>query len=156
MVLGAVGINGPAWLADPALAMPSIIAMAVWRNLGFAMIVFLAGLQAIPTVLYEAASIDGAGRWQAFRSVTLPLLKPTIVFLTVFSSIGFLRIFDQVYNMTTNDPGGPLNSTKPLVLLIYQTAFRAFEMGYAAAQTVVLFLVLLAVSLIQLRVLRDR
>ncbi|HET8729353.1 MAG TPA: sugar ABC transporter permease, partial [Alphaproteobacteria bacterium] len=88
--------------------------------------------------------------------ITLPLLKPTFVFLVVFSSIGFLRIFDQVYNMTTNDPGGPLNSTKPLVLMIYTTAFDAFEMGYAAAQTVVLFIVLLVISLVQLRILKDR
>ena len=87
--------------------------------------------------------------------ITIPLLKPTIVFLVVFSSIGFLRIFDHVFNMTTNNPGGPLNSTKPLVLMIYQTAFSSFDMGYAAAQTVVLFLVLLVVSLIQLRLLRD-
>ncbi len=94
--------------------------------------------------------------WTILRRITLPLLKPTIVFLVVFSSIGFLRIFDQVYNMTTDDPGGPLNATKPLVLMIYQTAFSSFEMGYAAAQTVVLFLVLLVVSLLQLRLLRDR
>ena len=103
-----------------------------------------------------AARIDGVSGWAILTRITLPLLKPTIVFLVVFSSIGFLRIFDQVYNMTTNDPGGPLNSTKPLVLMIYQTAFSSFDMGYAAAQTVVLFLVLLIVSLIQLRILRDR
>ena len=88
--------------------------------------------------------------------ITLPLLKPTFVFLVVFSSIGFLRIFDQVFNMTTNNPGGPLNSTKPLVLMIYDTAFNSFDMGYAAAQTVVLFVVLLVVSLLQLRLMRDR
>ena len=82
-------------------------------------------------------------KWAILRRITLPLLKPTLVFLVVFSSIGFLRIFDQVYNMTTNDPGGPLNATKPLVLMIYQTAFSSFEMGYAAAQTVVLFVILL-------------
>jgi multiple sugar transport system permease protein len=96
------------------------------------------------------------GEWAILRKITIPLLKPTTVFLVVFSSIGFLRIFDQVYNMTTNDPGGPLNATKPLVLLIYQTAFASYDMGYAAAQTVVLFLILLVVSLIQLRLLRDR
>jgi multiple sugar transport system permease protein len=88
--------------------------------------------------------------------ITLPLLKPTIVFLVVFSSIGFLRIFDQVFNMTTNNPGGPLDSTKPLVLMIYQTAFSSFDMGYAAAQTVVLFGILLVVSLVQLRVLKEK
>ena len=96
------------------------------------------------------------GEWAILRKITIPLLKPTTVFLVVFSSIGFLRIFDQVYNMTTNDPGGPLNSTKPLVLMIYQTAFSSYQMGYAAAQTVVLFTILLVVSLLQLYVLREK
>jgi multiple sugar transport system permease protein len=94
--------------------------------------------------------------WRDPEAITLPLLKPTLVFLVVFSSIGFLRIFDQVYNINTNDPGGPLNATKPLVLMIYQTAFSSYEMGYAAAQTVVLFLILLIISLVQLRIMRDR
>ncbi|MEO1248260.1 MAG: sugar ABC transporter permease, partial [Pseudomonadota bacterium] len=105
---------------------------------------------------YEAARIDGVSAWTTLVEITIPLLKPTIVFIVVFSSIGFLRIFDQVFNMTTNNPGGPLNSTKPLVLMIYDTAFTGFDMGYAAAQTVVLFLILLIVSLIQLRILQDR
>ena len=113
-------------------------------------------LRAIPKSYYEAARIDGVSTWTVLWEITLPLLKPTIVFIVVFSSIGFLRIFDHVYNMTTQNPGGPLNSTKPLVLMIYQTAFSSFDMGYAAAQTVVLFLVLLVVSLLQLRILRDR
>ena len=117
---------------------------------------FVAGLRAIPGTFYEAARIDGLGEWAILRKITLPLLKPTTVFLVVFSSIGFLRIFDQVYNINTNDPGGPLNSTKPLVLMIYQTAFGSYEMGYAAAQTVVLFLILLVISLVQLRIMRDR
>lgn len=116
----------------------------------------MAGLRAIPTSYYEAARIDGVSNWTILTRITLPLLKPTFVFLVVFASIAFLRIFDQVYNMTTNDPGGPLNSTKPLVLMIYQSAFNSFDMGYAAAQTVVLFLVLLVISLVQLTVLRDR
>jgi multiple sugar transport system permease protein len=133
-----------------------VLAPAIWAGLGFQVVIFMAGLRAIPSTYYEAARIDGVSDWAILTRITLPLLKPTIVFLVVFSSIGFLRIFDQVYNMTTNDPGGPLNSTKPLVLMIYQTAFGAFEMGYAAAQTVVLFLILLAVSLIQLRILKDR
>ena len=102
------------------------------------------------------AKIDGLGDWAILRKITIPLLKPTTVFLVVFSSIGFLRIFDQVYNMTSNDPGGPLNSTKPLVLMIYQTAFSSYQMGYAAAQTVVLFTILLIVSLLQLYVLREK
>ena len=113
----------------------------------------MAGLRAIPRSYYEAARIDGVSSWTVLWEITLPLLRPTIVFLVVFSSIAFLRIFDHVFNMTSQNPGGPLNSTKPLVLMIYQTAFSSFDMGYAAAQTVVLFLVLLGVSLVQLRIL---
>lgn len=128
----------------------------VWAGLGFQVIIFMAGLRAIPGTYYEAAEIDGVSPWGTLTRITIPLLKPTIVFLIVFSSIGFLRIFDQVYNMTTNDPGGPLNSTKPMVLLIYETAFSSFKMSYAAAQSVVLFVVLLVISLIQLRLLKDR
>jgi multiple sugar transport system permease protein len=133
-----------------------VLAPAIWAGLGFQVVIFLAGLRAIPTTYYEAARIDGVSSGTILARITLPLLKPTIIFLVVFSSIGFLRIFDQVYNMTSGDPGGPLNATKPLVLMIYQTAFSSFQMGYAAAQTVVLFLVLLAVSFLQLRLLRDR
>ena len=142
------------WLTSPTAALPSLALAVVWRHAGYTMLVCLAGLESIPETLYEAARMDGASRLAQFRWITLPLLKPTIVFLVVFSSIGFLRIFDQVFNMTHNDPGGPLNSTKPLVLLIYQTAFSSYDMGYAAAQTVVLFTILLIVSLLQLFILR--
>ncbi len=155
-VLVNVGLPAQPFLRSPDQALVSVLASAIWAGLGFQIVIFMAGLRAIPMTYYEAARIDGVSNWTILTRITLPLLKPTIVFLVVFSSIGFLRIFDQVYNMTTNDPGGPLNSTKPLVLMIYQTAFSSFDMGYAAAQTVVLFLVLLVVSLIQLRILRDR
>jgi multiple sugar transport system permease protein len=155
-VLASIGLPQQPFLRSTTQALPSVLAPAVWAGLGFQVVIFMAGLRAIPTTYYEAARIDGVSNWTILTRITLPLLKPTIVFLVVFSSIGFLRIFDQVYNMTTNDPGGPLNSTKPLVLMIYQTAFNAFEMGYAAAQTVVLFLILLAVSLVQLRILKAR
>ena len=137
-------------------ALPSILAPAIWVGLGFQIIIFMAGLRAIPQTYYEAARIDGISPLATLWEIAIPLLKPTIVFLVVFSSIGFLRIFDQVFNMTTNNPGGPLNFTKPLVLMIYDTAFNSFDMGYAAAQTVVLFLILPIVSLLQLRILRDR
>ena len=155
-VLASIGLPQQPFLRSTTQALPAVLAPAVWAGIGFQVVIFMAGLRAIPTTYYEAARIDGVSNWTILTRITLPLLKPTIVFLVVFSSIGFLRIFDQVYNMTTNDPGGPLNSTKPLVLMIYQTAFNAFEMGYAAAQTVVLFLILLAVSLLQLRILKAR
>ena len=155
-LLATVGIPQIEFLNSTTNALPAILAPAIWAGLGFQIIIFMAGLRAIPQSYYEAARIDGVSAWTTLVEITIPLLKPTIVFIVVFSSIGFLRIFDQVFNMTTNNPGGPLNSTKPLVLMIYDTAFTGFDMGYAAAQTVVLFLILLIVSLIQLRILRDR
>lgn len=152
--LATVGIPQINFLNSTTNALPSVLAPAIWAGLGFQVIIFMAGLRAIPKTYYEAAYIDGVSSWTILREITLPLLKPTIVFLVVFSSIGFLRIFDHVFNMTTNNPGGPLNSTKPLVLMIYDTAFNSFNMGYAAAQTVVLFIILLLVSLLQLRLFK--
>lgn len=154
-ILASMGISQIAFLNSTTISLPAVLAPAVWAGLGFQIIIFMAGLRAIPKSYYEAAKIDGVSWWTVLVEITLPLLKPTIVFIVVFSSIGFLRIFDHVFNMTTNDPGGPLNATKPLVLMIYETAFDSFNMGYAAAQTVVLFLILLVVSLVQLRILRD-
>ncbi|MBW6507311.1 MAG: sugar ABC transporter permease [Rhodobacteraceae bacterium] len=154
--IASLGFQQIAFLNSTTNALPSILLPAIWAGLGFQIIIFMAGLRAIPTSFYEAARIDGVSNWTILREITLPLLKPTIVFLVVFSSISFLRIFDQVFNMTTNNPGGPLDSTKPLVLMIYQTAFSSFDMGYAAAQTVVLFTILLTVSLLQLYLMRDR
>lgn len=154
--LATAGIPQIAFLNSTVNALPSVLAPAIWAGLGFQIIIFMAGLRAIPKTYYEAAQIDGVSSWTILWEITLPLLKPTIVFLVVFSSIGFLRIFDHVFNMTTNNLGGPLNSTKPLVLMIYDTAFNSFDMGYAAAQTVVLFVILLIVSLLQLRLLRDQ
>ncbi|NKX43100.1 carbohydrate ABC transporter permease [Roseicyclus persicicus] len=155
-MLASVGIPQISFLRSTTNALPAILAPAIWAGLGFQIIIFMAGLRAIPRSFYEAAKIDGVSSWTVLWEITLPLLRPTIVFIVVLSSIGFLRIFDHVFNMTSADPGGPLNSTKPLVLMIYQTAFSSYDMGYAAAQTVVLFVILLVVSLIQLRLLRDR
>jgi len=154
--LASLGLPQQPFLRSTVQALPAVLAPAIWSGLGFQVVIFMAGLRAIPISYYEAARVDGVSRWTILSEITLPLLKPTFVFLVVFSSIGFLRIFDQVYNITNNDPGGPLNSTKPLVLMIYQTAFNAFDMGYASAQTVILFLVLLGISILQLRILRDR
>ena len=154
-ILASFGIAQIEFLNSTTNALPAVLAPAIWAGLGFQVIIFMAGLRAIPVSYYEAARIDGVGWWTILTQITLPLLKPTMVFIVVFSSIGFLRIFDHVFNMTTNNPGGPLNSTKPLVLMIYDTAFNGFNMGYAAAQTVVLFLILLIVSLLQLRLLRS-
>jgi ABC-type sugar transport systems, permease components len=152
MALGGLGINGPAWLADPVLAMPSIIAMAVWRNLGFAMIVFLAGLQAIPAMLYEAAAIDGAGRWQGFRYVTLPMLRPTILFMTVITTIGYLQLFEEPFVMTN---GGPLDKTLSITMYMYQQGFTFFHQGFASAIAYVLFVIVAIVAFLQFKFLRS-
>jgi len=152
MALGGLGINGPAWLADPVLAMPSIIAMAVWRNLGFAMIVFLAGLQAIPATLYEAAAIDGAGRWQGFRYVTLPMLRPTILFMTVITTIGYLQLFEEPFVMTG---GGPLNKTLSITMYMYQQGFTFFHQGFASSIAYVLFVIVAFVAFLQFKFLRS-
>jgi ABC-type sugar transport system permease subunit len=152
MLLGDLNIKGPAWLADPVLAMPSIIAMAVWRNLGFAMIVFLAGLQAIPSTLYEAAAIDGAGRMAGFRYVTLPMLRPTILFMTVITTIGYLQLFEEPFVMTA---GGPLNRTLSITMYMYQQGFTFFHQGYASAIAYVLFVIVAIVAFLQFKFLRS-
>ena len=153
--LTALGFDHMPFLRSTTQALPAVLAPAIWAGIGFQIVIFMAGLKAIPRTYYEAAAIDGAGAWRVLFEVTLPLLRPTIVFLVVTSSIAYLRIFDYVYAMT-NGQGGPLDATKPLVLKIFETAFTHFEMGYAATQTIVLFAILLAISLMQLKLLRSR
>jgi ABC-type sugar transport system permease subunit len=152
LLIGNLGINGPDWLANPTLAMPSIIAMAVWRNLGFAMVVFIAGMQAIPVMLYEAAAIDGAGRWQAFRYVTLPMLRPTILFMLVITTIGYLQLFEEPFVMTE---GGPIDATLSVTMYMYQQGFAFFHQGYASAIAYVLFVIVAIVAFLQFRFLRS-
>ena len=154
-LLVTLGLPQQPFLRSTEQALYAVLAPAIWAGLGFQIVIFLAGLKAIPEEYYEAAAIDGAGGWRLLAGITLPLLRPTIVFLVVVSSIAFLRIFDYVYSMTGGQ-GGPLDSTKPLVLKIYETAFGHFQMGYAATQTVVLFLILLVISLVQIRLLQSR
>jgi multiple sugar transport system permease protein len=149
--LESIGITGIDWLGDPNLAMPSVIAVSVWKVIGWNMLIYLAGLQGIPEHLKEAAAIDGANRWQSFFKITLPLLQPTTFFIFVTSLIGAFQVFDQVYVMTG---GGPANATTTLVHQIYNAAFKAFDMGYAAAMSFVLFLIILAVSLLSTRAIR--
>jgi multiple sugar transport system permease protein len=152
VALSNIGIHGPDWLASKTLAMPSIIAMAVWRNLGFAMVVFIAGLQAIPASLYEAASIDGAGRWSAFRYVTLPMLRPTILFMLVITTIGYLQLFEEPFVMTD---GGPLDATLSVTMYMYQQGFEFFKQGYASAIAYVLFVIVAVIAFLQFRFLRS-
>jgi multiple sugar transport system permease protein len=136
------------WLGDPTLAMPAIIVMSIWKGLGYNMVIYLAGLQSIPEELYEAATIDGAGRWEKFRDVTWPLLKPTTFFIIVTSIIGASQVFGQVYVMTN---GGPNNTTTTIVHQIFQNAFSFLRMGYAAAMAFVLFLIIFAISMLNWR-----
>lgn len=155
-VLVDLGLPQMKFLRSPDQALPSVLAPAIWAGLGFQILIFMAGLRSVPSSYLEAAKIDGAGRWQVLKEITIPHLWPTIVFLVVMSTIGFLRIFDQVYNMTVDGQGGPVNSSRPLVLHIYQSAFADFEMGFAAAQTVVLFVILLIITFIQFTLMRKK
>jgi len=148
LLLGAVGLGPIDWLGDPAWAMPAIILLAVWKNFGFNMIIFVAGLQNIPERLYEAARLDGAGAWQQLRHVTLPLLAPTFLFVTVITAIGYFQLFAEPYVMTQ---GGPGTSTLSVVLLMYEEGFRWWNLGYGAAVAFVLFAVILAATLLQLK-----
>jgi multiple sugar transport system permease protein len=148
-----VGITGPAWLSNAATAMPIVAFANVWQYAGYNMLFFLAGLQAVPLTLYEAASLDGATKIQAFRRVTLPLLRPALLFVLVTSVIGSFQVFDTAYVMTG---GGPGNATGVANLNIYNTAFAGFRIGEASAMSVVLFLIILLVSVVQFRYFNKR
>src|SRR5262245_14625998 len=148
--LGLVGIGPLRWLLDPGLAMPSLIMMSIWRGAGYAMVIFLAGLQTIPQQLYEAAAIDGANGPRRFAHVTWPLLRPTTAFLFVTSTIQAFQVFEQVYVMTK---GGPAQATTTVVHQIYQQAFSFLHMGYASAQAAVLLLVLLGLTVLNTHLL---
>jgi multiple sugar transport system permease protein len=139
------------WLGNRQWVMPSIIFMDVWKNTGFAMLVFLAGLQSIPADYYEAAQIDGAHRWQLFRYITLPLISPTFFFNTVIFMIGALQVFDSIVVLTQ---GGPGDASRSLVMYIYEQAFQKFAMGYASAVAITLFIVIMILTLIQFRLSR--
>jgi multiple sugar transport system permease protein len=150
--LGLLGLGPVDWLGDPHWAMPSIILLSVWKNFGYNMLVFLAGLSSIPEELYEAAALDGAGAWNRLRHITLPMLGPTFVFVGVVTMIASFQIFSEPYVMTQ---GGPLKSTTTLVLLMYEQGFRWWRLGLAAAIAVVLFLLTLGGTLLQLRLRRS-
>ena len=152
-VLGMVGIGPIDWLGDPTWAMPAIILMAVWKNFGYNMLIFIAGLQSIPEELYEAARIDGADALRRFWYITLPSLGPTMLFVAVITMIGYFQLFVEPYVMTG---GGPLRSTTSMVLLMYEEGFRWWRMGYAASVAFVLFIVILIATLVQLRLQRGR
>ena len=146
-VLGFFGIAGPGWWTDPFWAMPSIILASAWKDLGFVMVILLAGLQAINPDLVDAASIDGAGRWRRLFSVTLPLLSPSTFFVIVISLINGFQVFDQVYAMTGGGPGG---ASEVVVQQIYDLTFRYGQAGEASALSWMLFVVVLGVTVVQI------
>ncbi|KOP28231.1 sugar ABC transporter permease [Hapalosiphon sp. MRB220] len=147
-LLGVIGIKPISWLGSTVWAMPVLIILSIWKQIGFNMVVFLAGLQTIPPSRYEAAELDGANSWQKFWYITLPGLQSTLIFAIVTTMIFTLRSFEQVYVMTG---GGPLNSTNLMVYYIYQEAFAQFDFGYAAATAMVLFAVTLVLVYLQLQ-----
>jgi multiple sugar transport system permease protein len=150
--LSFFGLNGHAWLADPSTALHAVILVSVWQGLGFEAVVFLAALQSIPQPLYDAARVDGAGGWRRFVHVTLPGLRPTLLFVFVIGIIGSFQVFDQVFVMTQ---GGPVGSTDTIVYYLIDR-FQALELGRASAAAYVLLLILATLSAIQFRLFEER
>jgi multiple sugar transport system permease protein len=146
--LGVAVENLPKWAADKDFAMMTVIMFSVWKSMGYYMVIYLAGLQGISAELYEAASLDGANPWQKFKSITWPMLQPTTFFVVVMLTINCFKVYDQVYMITQ---GGPGTSTLVLVYHIYETAFRSWDLGYASAVAVILFLLVLVITIIQFK-----
>jgi multiple sugar transport system permease protein len=147
--LGTLGIPAQKWVSDPFWSMPSIVVMSVWQGLGVTVIILLAGLQGIPQQFYDAAAVDGAGRWARFRHVTLPLLTPTLFFTGILAFIGAFQVFDQVYILAR--PGEPTKTTITLVYYIYEAGFDHFKMGLAAAASWILFLIVAVLTILYFR-----
>jgi multiple sugar transport system permease protein len=149
--LGNFGVDPVNWLGESSTALGSIIALGIWRNFGFDMVIFLAALQGINPSLYEAARVDGATSWQSFWRVTLPLLRPAILFLAVITSSGYLQLFEEPFVMTG---GGPLDSTLSVAMYVYEQGFRFLNLGYAAAVAYALFVAIVVLTFIQFRLLK--
>ncbi|WP_313639698.1 sugar ABC transporter permease [Paenibacillus sp. FSL K6-0276] len=148
-MLRSFGIdNPPQWLTSPNWAMFSVIVMSVWKNFGYYVVMFLAGLQGVPSSLYEAATIDGAGGWNKFKHITIPLITPVTFFCIIMATINSFKVFDQVYILTE---GGPGRATTTIVQYIYESSFQNYQMGYASAAAVVLFGIIFIVTLVQYR-----
>lgn len=153
-LLKAIGFSPVGWLTEPKIALYSIIIMSIWKVLGYYMVLFLVGLRNIPIQYYEAAWIDGASGWQLFKNITLPLLKRMTLYVCVIATIQSYNVFTQVYVMTTGSQGAPVAAVRVLVYEIYQNGFRYFKMGYASAQVVVLFFIVMIISLIYFKVFK--
>jgi multiple sugar transport system permease protein len=151
--LSGLGLPTPDWLGDPHWSMPAIIVFAVWKNFGYNMIIFLAGLQTIPEDLYDAARVDGANAWRRFANVTLPSLGPVVLLVSVLTIAGYLQLFAEPYVMTE---GGPLQSTVSVLYFMYEQGFKWWDLGTASAVAFLLFLIMLLVTAVQLTVARRR
>ncbi|RLQ97544.1 sugar ABC transporter permease [Falsibacillus albus] len=154
--IGWFGIPPQNWLSDPKESLFCVCTVMIWQSMGFSMLIFMAGLKAVPKQYIEAAQMDGAGTWKWFWKITFPLLNPTIVFLAVTGVIQSLQTFTQIQNLTAgsgSSAGGPLNSTISIVVYMYKNAFQDFNMQYASAVAVVLFIIILLVTLLQLKIL---
>jgi len=152
-LLASIGVGPIDWLGDPFWARVSLVAAITWRWTGYNMVIFLAGLSSIDPSVREAAAMDGASAIQAFRSITLPLLRPVILFTVTTSTIGALQLFDESYILTG---GGPAGSTLTIVLYLYRTAFKSLDFGYASAMAYVLVLIVMVIAVIQMRILRTK
>ncbi|HID11491.1 MAG TPA: sugar ABC transporter permease [Candidatus Latescibacteria bacterium] len=155
-LLSMFGMEPKAWLMDPDTALFAIMVMSIWKVLGYYMVILLVGLNAIPREYYEAAAIDGASGWRQFTSITLPLLKPIILFVVVISTINAYNVFTQVYVMTVGSQGAPGSVLRVLVYDMYENAFRFYKMGYASAEAVVLFLIVMALTALEFGIARER
>lgn len=152
-IVSVLGFDPVNWLNEPTAAMFALIVMGVWKTFGINMVLFSAGLQGIPDSYYEAAMIDGAGKWSKFWNITLPMLGPTTFFIMIMSMISSFQVFDIVYILTS---GGPLGSTKVIVFYVYEYAFKFFEMGYASAISYMLFFILLVLTMLQIKYMQKR
>jgi multiple sugar transport system permease protein len=152
--LTAVGLPRQPWLSDPNMALVAVIILSVWKLVGYNMIILLVGMRAIPREYQEAAAVDGAGAWQQFRRITVPLLRPVTLFVIVITTISAYNVFTQVYVLASDVQGQPGRLVRVLVYDIFENGFRFFKMGYASAEAVYLFLVILALTVIQFRFLR--
>ena len=157
-LLISIGLKPIDWLMSPTWTMPAIMIMSIWAGLGYNMILFLAGLQTIPTTVYEAADIDGANMWDKFRHITLPLLKPTMVFVVIIGFIASFQVFERIYIMTESEfgIGGVLDSALTVVAYLYDMGFRKFQMGYASALGYIIFAVVFIITIINIKFVKTK
>ncbi len=149
--LKALGLDPVNFLGDPTLALLTVALVTVWKNIGYFLVIYYAGIMEVPAELYEASSIDGASRWQQLRTITVPSLRPVTFLVVILGTIWSFQVFDLVYVMTGGGPGG---ATRTIVMMIYQAGFKNFQMGYASAMAVVLFAVILVIAVVQRKVMK--